>query len=137
MTNEKQTSTNNVNNSAAPGADVLENLKIHQEVIKDGSPLALVREKEVGLKKKVIEAQIQADKIVANAKSEAEKLRPKIEVEARKKVEKYYNGKLAAIQEEAEKLTKNADEQVRQVESVGAKNFDKTIEKLRSLVIPS
>jgi len=139
MTNENQAPTNNLNNSAdaGSGADVLENFKIHREVIKDGSPLSLVREKEVDLKKKVIETQIQADKIVAEAKAEAEKLRPKIEADARKKVETYYKDKLAKIEEEAKKLTINADEQVKQVESIGAKNFDKTIEKLRSLVVPS
>lgn len=117
-------------------SEALKELKIHQEAVKDSSLLSLIREKEVGLKKKVIETQIQADKIVSEAEKEAEKMAPKIETEARKRAQDYYQKELAKIQQEAKKIVQEAPAKIKEVEQIGKQNFDKAINKLTELLIP-
>ncbi len=126
------------NSSSSLDPEAIKELQLHRKAVKeDSSYLSLIREREIGIKRKVIETQIKADKVVAEAKEEVEKQKPQAETDVRKKVENYIKEQKAKIQKEAKNIIEKTSDKTKEAEKIGKQNFDKAISKLTDLLVPS
>lgn len=133
MTIEKE-QLDKLNNSSE--TEALKELKIHQKAVKDSSPLSIIREKEVALKKTVIEMQIKADALIAEARKKAEQIKKKAAEDGEKKANEYYEKELAKIQKQAEEIKNQAPQKAQEISKIGQKNLEKAMQQLKEILLP-
>lgn len=112
-------------------------MTLKQEKIQEtNTPLTIIREKEVELKKYLIETQIKADKIIEDARQEAVLIKEKMAADGEKKALEYFQSELAKIQSEAEQIESTAPEVAKLAAQKGFKNLDKAIEQFKNILMP-
>ncbi len=133
MTTKKEQSKETNTTDSSPN---LEELEVGKDGAKDNSLLAIVREKEIELRQYLIETQTKADKIVADAKKEAEKLKKDIIVKGQKKAQEHYKKELVKTEKQAKEIIEKAPAKAKAVSEDGTKNLDKAIAQLKSILAP-
>lgn len=114
----------------------LSELTDEKNKIDPNSPLAIIREKEVELRKQLIKSQTKADKIIEDVKKEAEKLIEKIIADGEIKAEEHFKRELAKIEKRAKDVRSQAPAKAKAVADEGFKNLDKALDQLRSFITP-
>ena len=89
---------------------VLEEIRVHQEVVEHdaASPLHRIREKEIEISGRVMSAKQQADEIVAEARKRAAKTLAKAEVEGERLAREREEKALANAEREATAIREQA-----------------------------
>lgn len=133
MTDKKEQSkeTNAVND--LKNTEKLEAAKKEND---DNTPLVVVREKEIELRKYLIEKQSKADKIIADSKKEAVIIKEKMSVEGEIKAQDFYNNELIKIEKEAKEISSQSPAKAKAVTEIGRKNLDKAIAQLKDILAP-
>lgn len=103
---------------------------------KDNTPLEIIREKEVDLSKYLIKTQTKADKMIEDARKDAEKLKEKLAADGEQKAQEYYNKELAKLEKQAEEIRSQAPAKAKEAAAIGLKNLDKAIEALKGILVP-
>ncbi len=116
--------------------DKLSDLSASINAIDDNSPLSIIRQKEAEFKKYLIKTRAEADKIVENAKKEAEKLKNDIAIKGEEDAQAHFNTQIAKILKEAEEIRKEAPAKAKAAASEGQKNLDKAISKVKNILVP-
>ena len=112
-------------------------LKLQQRMAKDiVSPLVSLRNKELELQDKLLEARKEAEIIVAEARKNAVEVKRQAIEKAVSEAEKYYRVEIEKTKKEAEKIRESVKEEIKPIEKIGETNLDKTIELIMKIVLP-
>lgn len=89
---------------------VLEEIRVHQEVVEHDatSPLHRIREKEIDISGRVLSAKQRADEVVAEARKRAAKTLAKAEVEGSRLAREHEEKALAEAERDAAAIRKQA-----------------------------
>jgi len=100
------------------------------------SPLLRLRDKELELQGKLLEARKEAEILVAEARKNAVEVRRQAIEKAVSEAEKHYQEEIEKTKKEAEKIRGSIKEEIKQIEKIGETNLDKAIELIMKLVLP-
>ena len=106
----------------------LKEIKIHGEALsKDESPLTQISRKELELKGDLLEAQKNAEGIIAEARRKAATIRAAADEIAVAEAKKFSAVEREKAQKEAEKIRSSVGEDMNQIKAVGEKSIDKAV----------
>lgn len=115
----------------------LKGLKLHQEVLKgDASPLHLIREKELEISGRVLEARKKATETITEARRKAAETVDRADETALKEAEEFRTTELKRTKKEAEEIKASAGGDAKKITEQGKKNFDKAIVFIKEAVMP-
>ncbi|MHB0976407.1 MAG: V-type ATPase subunit subunit G family protein [Candidatus Aquicultorales bacterium] len=117
-------------------SDMATDFQIHKDAIEKGGALDLIREKELSINAKVLEARKQAEDMVADARRKALGIKEKASSEGPEEAKAFLDAEVAKAQKEAETIKASVDSEVKAVTTGGTKNLDKAVGKVLEVVIP-
>ena len=101
----------------------LARINVSKEVLESegdlSSPMHQLRQKELELRGKLLEAEKEAEAIVAKAREEAAKIRADADQIAAAESKEFYNREIEKAKEEAEKRRSSVADEVKEIDSVG------------------
>jgi len=100
------------------------------------SPLVHLRDKELELQGKLLEAKKEAEIIVAEARKKATEIKHLAQEEAVLEAQKYYQVEMEKTRKEAEEIRKKVKDEIGKVKKEGEKNLAKAVELVTRVVIP-
>ncbi len=100
---------------------------------KSESPLRKIKEKELELGGRYLEAKKQAEIIIAEARKNANEIKASAKENAIKEAELYYKQKLSLLNKDKNKFDDNSAS----IRNVAEKNFGKACEYLLKQIVPS
>jgi len=112
-------------------------LKLHRQILEGvTSPLLRLRDKELELQGKFLEARKEAELIVAEARKNATEIKRQAIEKAVSQAEKYYREEIEKTKKEAEKIRALIKDEIKPIEEEGKKNLSKAFELIMKIVIP-
>lgn len=112
-------------------------LKLHRQILEGvTSPLVRLRDKELELQGKFLEAKKEAELIVAEARKNATGIKRQAIEKAVSEAEKYYREEIEKTKKEAEKIRKTIRDEIKPIEEEGKKNLPKAFELIMKIVLP-
>lgn len=114
----------------------LEKIKFQEEVVESSSLLADIRMKEIELNAGVLEAKKEAEKILAEARSQAAALHEKAAEEGQKEGQAIFSTELEKAKAEAEKIRLESKAEIDKVKDSVGEHFDKALELVLNVVLP-
>ena len=116
----------------------LEELKLHAQAVSDAghSPLIQIREKELEIRGRVMEAQKEAEKIVADARARSATLIEEASRETEKEAAEYYQGQLASVEDEVKELAESQDQQIATMLSTARNRLDTGVDSVLKAIVP-
>ncbi len=112
-------------------------LKLHRQMLEGvTSPLVRLRDKELELQGKFLEAKKEAELIVAEARKNATGIKRQAIEKAVSEAEKYYREEIEKTKKEAEKIRKTIRDEIKPIEEEGKKNLPKAFELIMKIVLP-
>lgn len=105
----------------------LKKLELEKEVIEKPSPLAIIKQKEIEINTRILEAQRQAEDKVAEARRKASEVRSEAEKSGIAEAKVFYKEQIAEAKKEAEKIKKTAGKEVELVNKQGLQNRNKAV----------
>jgi vacuolar-type H+-ATPase subunit H len=123
-------------NSEGEGDDLEERLAhiraTKEELEREGedvaSPMHLLRQKELELRGKLLEAEKEAEAIVAEAREQATKIRTDADQIAVADAKEYYNREIEKAKKEAEKRRSSVADEVREIGTVSNESVEKAMQ---------
>lgn len=109
-----------------------------QKQIAEGvdSPLVYLRNKELELQGKIMEAKKEVEIIVAEARRKTAEIKRVAQEEATIEAQKYYQQEMGKTRKEAEEIRKGVKVEIEKVKKEGEKNLQKGIDLVLKIVIP-
>lgn len=104
--------------------------------VEKGSVLDAIREKELSINAKVLEARKKAEDIVAESRRKAVAIKEKAAEEAPAEAKAYYDAKLNEACKEAEQVQSSIDVEVKSVETQAKNKLAEAVQVVKRLVIP-
>lgn len=117
-------------------ANEVAELQIHRNTVEKGSALDIIREKELTINAKVLEARKRAEDIVAEARRKGVAIKEKAGEEGPKKAKVFFDAEVAKAEKEAEKIESSIQAETQAVTKDGLKRLDEAVSKVDMLVIP-
>jgi vacuolar-type H+-ATPase subunit H len=117
-------------------SDTLSNIELHKEAIKDGTPLALIKEKEIEINKKVMDAQKNADLKITKARERAEIIKQEAQEKAPAEAKKHYSEEIEKANNQAREIESAIPSETDKVEKTGLANFDEAVNKVMKIILP-
>lgn len=124
------------NKKAHQKDDAATRIKLHKQTIQKGTPLALIKEKELDINKTVMDAQKKADQKVIAARKKSEQIRQEALDKAPVEANKYLEKEIAKANIEAKEIEKSVPSETADVNKKGLKNFEEAINKVMQMILP-
>jgi vacuolar-type H+-ATPase subunit H len=112
-----------------------ERLKANADVL-DRSPLAQVREKELEIRGRTMEAQKKAEKLVADARQESARRLEEVAHEVEKEASSMHEAGLKEITLEVEQLAKAQDRDTDAMMRNSRKRVSAAVDKVLRMIVP-
>lgn len=115
---------------------VLEEIRLHQDVVsKDASsPLYQIREKEMEISGRVLEAHGEADKLLADGRRQAAEIMARAETDAEDAARARTTELLARAEEQAAQMRAGIDGQVAELSERLERHHDEAVDRVVGLV---
>lgn len=110
---------------------------IDDDFTADQSPLTRIKQKEIEINTRILEASREADEIVAEARRQAAIIKERAEGQGYEEAKALYKLELAKAKKEAAKVEKSVDEEVAKTTEQGTKNLQKAVDFIVEVVAGS
>ena len=116
----------------------LDELKLHAQAMSADaqSPLVQIREKELEIRGRVMEAQKEAEKIVADARGRSATLIEEASREGERAASEHYKTELATVDDEVRELAASQDKEIATMVSTARKRLDAGVEGVLKAIVP-
>ncbi|MBI4470344.1 MAG: hypothetical protein HY650_13580 [Acidobacteria bacterium] len=101
-----------------------------------GSPLVVIRQKELELERRLTEARDAAERAVRDAQEWATKYLNQAEKEGLELAESYYLAELKAVDEEAEKICRSGEQEASRIAGRSAQVLEGAADLILDIILP-
>jgi len=100
------------------------------------SPLQIIRQKEIGISRDVLEAKKKSEQMIAVARRKATEMKEEARTQGHEEGKAIYHEEMEKAKAEAEKIRSSNKKEITNIRKKGKENMSKAIKEILGLVIP-
>ncbi len=113
------------------------NLEQIDETNPEGSPLVVIKQKEIEINTRILQASRKADEEISAARRKATEIKAKAERDSVEESKRLHREEIKNAKAQAAKIVQGAQKEAKQVADVGKDNMNKAVEFILDTVVAS